>query len=332
MTSAVSAPVSSSDAPSSDAPSSEAAPGVASARSGGVAGVVRDLVALTKPRITLTVLITAAAGMKLAQRFLAPSAAAGAPRWIFTLLGTALVVGSANALNMWLERDVDRHMARTAQRPLPAGRLPSWMALAFGLLLGVVSLPMLFFGVNPVTAALGAFALVSYVGVYTPLKLRWVRAMWIGAIPGAIPPLLGFSAVTGRIDQAGVALFAILFVWQIPHFLAITVFRAEDYARAGLKVVPVEMGDRVTDGMMLRYSVGLLAVTVWPYVLGLGGKAYLAVALALGGAFVALVAKSLRRNDRGPGLAVRARWARSVFAWSIVYLVVLLATLVLSAG
>lgn len=329
MTPAVSAPASSSDAPSSEATSSEAA---RASRAGGVVGVARDLVALTKPRITLTVLITAAAGMKLAQRFLAPGGVTGASRWAFTLLGTALVVGSANALNMWLERDVDRHMARTAQRPLPAGRLPSWMALAFGLLLGLVSLPMLWFGVNPVTAALGAFALVSYVGVYTPLKLRWVRAMWVGAIPGAIPPLLGFSAVTGRIDQAGVALFAILFVWQIPHFLAITVFRAEDYARAGLKVIPVEMGDRVTDGMMLRYSVGLLAVTVWPYLLGLGGKVYLAVALALGGAFVALVAKTLRGKDRAPGLAVRARWARSVFAYSIVYLVVLLATLVLSAG
>ncbi|MBL8715373.1 MAG: protoheme IX farnesyltransferase [Myxococcales bacterium] len=297
-------------------------------------GYARDLVTLTKPRITMTVLITAAAGMKLAQRFLGGAAGAsssGGMRWLWTLLGTALVVGSANALNMWLERDVDRHMARTRSRPLPDGRLPSAVALVFGLLLGVVSLPMLWFGVNPVTAGLGAFALFSYVCVYTPLKLRWVRAMWIGAIPGAIPPLLGFSAVTGRIDLAGLALFTILFVWQIPHFLAITVFRADDYARAGLKVIPVEMGDRVTDGMMLRYSVGLLAVTVWPFLLGLGGKVYLGVAIALGAAFVALVARSFRQNLASVE-GGRARWARSVFAYSIVYIVVLLATLVLAAA
>ena len=297
-----------------------------SVRESGAIAVARDLVALTKPRITLMVLVTAAAGMKLAQRFLPGAPTVTTQRWVFALVGTTLVVGSANALNMWLERDVDKCMERTRTRPLPDGRLSPSVALAFGLLLGAVSLPMLFFGVNPVTFGLGLFALLSYVLVYTPLKQRWVRAMWVGAIPGAIPPLLGFSAVTGRIDQAGVALFAILFVWQIPHFLAISVFRADDYARAGMKVVPVELGDRAADGMILRYSVALLAVTVWPYVLGLGGKIYLGVAIALGAAFVVLAARSLRK------LASRARWARSIFAYSIVYLVVLLATLVLSVA
>lgn len=283
--------------------------------------VARDLVSLTKPRITVIVLVTAAAGMKLAAK--APIAGM---LWLWTLLGTALVVGSANALNMWWERDVDGKMARTKDRPLPAGRLSANVALAFGLFLAVVSLPILFLGVNPMTGLLGAVALVSYVLLYTPMKRHSVRALWVGAIPGAIPPLLGWTAITGRMDAAGVALFSILFLWQIPHFLAISIFRAEDYARAGLKVVPVELGDRATNGMMVRYTVALLAVTIWPYLVGVGGKVYLAVALALGGIFLALAARAFRMaGDK------RIGWARGVFGYSILYLVILLAVLVATA-
>jgi protoheme IX farnesyltransferase len=239
------------------------------------------------------------------------------------MLGTALVVGAANALNMWWERDVDAQMSRTAKRPLPSGRLSANLALAFGLLLSVLSLPVLFLGVNTVTGILGAIALFSYVLVYTPMKKRSIRALWVGAIPGAIPPLLGWTAVTGRIDSAGLALFFILFVWQIPHFLAISIFRAQDYSAAGLKVVPVELGDRETNGMMLRYALALLAVTVWPWFAGVGSALYLALAMALGAAFVWLAAKSYRREGQA-----RIKWARGVFAYSIVYLVVLLAVLV----
>jgi heme o synthase len=291
------------------------------ATSRSTAAVARDLVSLTKPRITFIVLVTAAAGMKLA-------AHAPIPRmlWLWTLLGTALVVGSANTLNMWWERDVDGKMARTKDRPLPAGRLSPNAALIFGLLLAVVSLPILFFGVNPMTGLLGAIALVSYVLLYTPMKRHSVRALWVGAIPGAIPPLLGWTAITGRLDAAGIALFSILFIWQIPHFLAISIFRAEDYARAGLKVVPVELGDRATNGMMFRYTVALLAVTVWPFLAGVGGKIYLGVAVALGALFLALAARAFRiEGDK------RITWARSVFGYSIVYLVVLFAVLVATA-
>lgn len=277
----------------------------------------RDLIALTKPRITFIVLVTAAGGMKLAH------GAASLRLWFATMLGTALVVGAANALNMWWERDVDAKMARTQKRPLPSGRLSSNLALAFGLLLSVVSLPVLFVGVNAVTGVLGAIALLTYVLLYTPMKKRSIRALWVGAVPGAIPPLLGWTAVTGRIDAAGVALFSILFVWQIPHFLAISIFRAEDYARAGLKVVPVELGDRETDGMMVRYALSLLAVTAWPWFAGVGSALYLVLAMALGAAFVWLAAHSRRREP-----AQRIRWARGVFAYSIVYLVVLFAVLV----
>ncbi len=285
------------------------------------ARTVRDLVSLTKPRITFIVLVTAAAGMKLASaRGAGPITGA---KWLATLAGTALVVGAANALNMVWERDVDALMKRTKDRPLPAGRLSPGLALAFGLLLSVVSLPILFWGVNAMTGLLGAVALVSYVLVYTPLKRHSIRALWVGAVPGAIPPLLGWTAMTGRLDEAGLALFSILFVWQIPHFLAISIFRADDYARAGLKVVPVERGDAVTNGMILRYSLALLTVTSWPYFTGMGGKIYLGLAMVLGALFVGLGARAYRTVGEQ-----RISWARGLFAYSIVYLVILFAVLV----
>lgn len=286
--------------------------------------IARDLVSLTKPRITLIVLLTAAPGMQLGSQ--AGHTHIPGMLWLWTLLGLALIVGSANTLNMWWERDVDGKMTRTKNRPLPAGRLSPNVALVFGLLLAVVSLPILFLGVNPMTGLLGAIALVSYVLLYTPMKRHSIRALWVGAIPGAIPPLLGWTAVTGRIDMAGIALFSILFIWQIPHFLAISIFRADDYARAGLKVVPVELGDRATNSMMVRYTVALVALTVWPYAIGVGSRSYLAVALALGALFLGLAGKSFSVAPEK-----RIGWARRVFGFSIVYIVVLFAVLVATA-
>ncbi len=280
---------------------------------------LRDLVTLTKPRITLVVLITAAGGMKLA-----PGSVAGRT-WLLTMVGTALVVGAANALNMYLERDVDGKMARTRRRPLPAGRLSPPLALAFGLTLAVVSLPILTFGVNAMTGLLGAIALLSYVLVYTPMKRHSIRALWVGAIPGAIPPLLGWAAATGRIDRAGLALFALLFVWQIPHFLAISMFRREDYASAGLKIVPVEKGERVARWMTLRYSLALVAASLWPVGEHVGGVVYLMTALLLGAIFVGFALRGLQAE-------AGTRWARGLFAYSILYLVLLFATLVFSGG
>src|SRR6516225_11424253 len=166
----------------------------------------RDLVALTKPRITSLVLATSAAGVCLAPGHGTPSTLA------LALVGTALIVGAANALNMWWERDVDAHMARTRNRPLPAGRLSPDSALAFGLALAVVSGPMLFV-VNAATGLLGLIALVSYVAVYTPLKRHTHWALLVGAVPGAIPPLLGWSTVTGSIGMGGLVLFGVLFLW-----------------------------------------------------------------------------------------------------------------------
>ncbi len=223
--------------------------------------VAADLVTLTKPRITLMVVVTMLGGIWLAQHHaaygagaVATAGAGSALRLAAAVGGTALVVGSANALNMYLERFSDRLMARTRNRPLPTGRLPADLALWFGLALGAVSVPALTFGVNAVTGLLAALALVSYVVVYTPLKRRTTLSLLIGAVPGAIPPLLGWTAVTGKIQGPGLILFGIMFLWQVPHFLAIATFRRDDYARAGLKVLPVERrGDRVTRWNIVGY-------------------------------------------------------------------------------
>jgi protoheme IX farnesyltransferase len=285
--------------------------------------VARDLLALTKPRITLMVLLTGAAGMWLAPRPIAPSAL-----WL-SLVGTALIVGSANALNMWWERDVDAKMARTKNRPLPAGRLSPDVALAFGLALAIVSTPMLF-AVNVATGALGLVALVSYVAVYTPLKRHTYLALLVGAVPGAIPPLLGWTSVTGRIEAGGLALFALLFFWQVPHFAAITLFRTEDYARAGLQVVSVQRGERFARRMIVVYTAILVATSLALFALHLAGFIYLVVAVALGGTFLALAFRGFSQSSRSDAqLPSRsdARWAKQLFGFSILYLVVLLGSL-----
>jgi protoheme IX farnesyltransferase len=280
--------------------------------------IVRDLVALTKPRITALVLLTGAAGAWLAPGRAAPSTLA------LSLVGTALIVGAANALNMWWERDVDAHMARTRNRPLPAGRLSPDTALAFGLALAAVSAPMLFL-VNPATGLLGLVALVSYVVVYTPLKRHTHLALLVGAVPGAIPPLLGWSTVTGTVGLGGLLLFGVLFLWQVPHFAAIAIFRADDYARAGLQVVSVQHGERAARRTVMLFTVLLVATTLLFVPLGLAGRAYFAVATILGAAFLAL---GLRGVRGGPRLDVD-RWAKRVFVFSIPYLSLLLFALLL---
>jgi heme o synthase len=280
---------------------------------------VRDLVSLTKPRITLLVLITTAGGM-----WLAPSA----PSWslaMVMLLATGAVVGSANALNCWLERDIDRHMRRTAGRPLPAGRLDPRLALAFGLVLGVVSVPVLALMVNPLTGLLGAAALVSYVAVYTPLKQRTPAALLVGAVPGALPPLMGWTAAMGTIDAPAVVLFGILFLWQLPHFLAIALFRSDEYTRAGLKVLPAVRGERVAKLHLVLYAGALVPVSLLLVPLGVAGPAYLTVAAVAGAGFFAASLLGLRAAAGG-------RWARGVFIVSLVYLTALFAALLVDAG
>jgi protoheme IX farnesyltransferase len=283
--------------------------------------LVADLVTLTKPRITLMVVITMLGGIWLAVKHAPLTTSVG--QLVAAVVATALVVGSANALNMYLERSTDRLMERTRDRPLPAGRLRATVALGFGLLLGLIAVPVLTWAVNAVTGLLAALALVSYVAVYTPLKRKTTLALLIGAVPGAIPPLLGWTSVTGRVEWPGLLLFGVLFFWQVPHFLAIATFRRDDYARAGLKVLPVERGDRVTRIHIVLYLVALLATTFALVVTGVGGTLYVAAATVLGAAFFGAGLWGLRPSSG-------VRWARGLFAVSIVYLVLLFAALMVS--
>jgi protoheme IX farnesyltransferase len=283
---------------------------------------LRDLVTLVKPRITLVVVITTAGGLFLSRRTVPRPAALSNTTVAATLLGCALIVAGANALNMYLERDSDRWMSRTKDRPLPAGRMRPGIALWLGVALSVVAVPVLAFGANALTAVLAVLAHVLYVAAYTPLKQRSSYALLVGAIPGAIPPLLGWTAGTGRMDAAGMVLFGILFLWQIPHFAAIALFRKTEYAAAGIMVLANTAGDRATRHTIVRWTFALVVVSLLVVPLGVANHGYLVAAIALGGYFFARGYDGLRA---GSG----RRWARSLFVSSIVYLVLLFAALTL---
>jgi len=272
-----------------------------------------DLVALVKPRIMVMALLTAAGAMSLAPGMVATSAA------VWLLAGTALIVGSANTLNMWLERDIDCLMARTKNRPLPGGRLHANTALAFGALQGIAALPLLAVA-GPIPAALGLLALILYVGAYTPMKQRSHWSVWLGAVPGAMPALMGWTTATGRIDLAGLAVFGVLFFWQVPHTHAIGIYRQREYDAAGLKTLPSTHGLATARRAILAFLVVQVAVSVLPAYFGVAGTAYLITAIALG-------AMVLAQGFGGDG---SAKWARNVFLTSIVYLPILFAVMVAS--
>lgn len=289
------------------------------AKNGSIA--VRDLITLAKPRITFMVVVTAAGGLFLSKR--SPLVAELPAGTIFaTLLGTALVVAGANALNMYLERDVDRGMERTKNRPLPTGRMPARAALWFGVALSAASVPLLAIGANPLTALLAVLANLLYVLAYTPLKQHSPYALHVGAIPGAIPPLLGWTAGTGRIDAAGIILFSVLFLWQIPHFVAIALFRKAEYARAGLVVLPNVVGELASRHTIVRWIFACVAASLLLVPLGLAGRGYLVIATLLGAVFFTWGCYGLRA---GSG----TRWAKSLFGISILYQLALFAALAL---
>jgi protoheme IX farnesyltransferase len=281
------------------------------------ATLVSDLVELTKPRITLMVVVTAGIGMLLA-------ASGGLPieLIVHTLLGTALLSAGSSALNQVLERDLDALMERTADRPLPAGRMSADAGLLFGVGLAIVGLLELAVGVNLLTALLGAVALAGYIFVYTPLKRFSSLATLVGAIPGAIPPLMGWAAVDNSIGVGGWVLFGILFLWQLPHFLAIAWLCREDYARAGFPMLPViEPNGRSTARQMILYGAALLPVSLLPTILGLTGPTYFLGTLALGCFFLGFcVAFSLSFSRQA---------ARRVLLISVLYLPAVLVVMVL---
>jgi len=276
---------------------------------------LRDLLDLAKPRITSMVVFTTAMGL-----WLAPGSI-GAGRTALLLLGTALLVGSANTLNCWYERETDGLMIRTRNRPLPSGRLEPWTALAMGLVCGAIALPILALAINPLTALLGAIAHATYVLIYTPLKKVSPWALELGAIPGAIPPLMGWTAATGAISLPGWFLFGILFFWQIPHFLAIAIYLEDDYRRGGLKVFSVTRGPVTAARWLAFYTVALVAVSLLAQPLRLAGTAYTAAAVLLGLGFLGFA----KRGVTGP---VEGAWARRTMLFSIAWLTALMLSLV----
>lgn len=269
----------------------------------------KDLLLLAKPRLSGLVVLTTAGGLALAPGRI------GALRATVAILGTAAVVGAANALNCYFERDVDARMRRTRDRPLPAGRVEPFVALALGIAIPAFALPLLALAANPLTALLAFIALVVYVAIYTPMKQRSTLALFVGAIPGAIPPLMGWTAVTGRLDAGGLALFALLFAWQLPHFLAISIYLAEDYARGGLKVFALVHGERATRRWLAAGTVLLLPASLALLPLGIAGPAYGAVALVAGAALAAYALAGVGQTG--------GRWARNVFLATLVHLTAL---------
>ena len=277
-----------------------------------------DFYELTKPRMNFLVVVTTMVGFYMAMR-------PGFSDWgllAHTLLGTAMAAAGASVLNQYIERGYDALMRRTANRPLPAGRVSPVEALALGVLLcagGTLYLAAL---VNGLTAALGAFTIASYVFLYTPMK-RWTTLCTVvGAVPGAIPPMMGWTAVTDSLPPQAWALFGVLFFWQMPHFLAIAILYRDDYARGGFKMLPVVDEELVVTGRQaVLYASALVPVTLMPVAMRMAGPVYLLSAFGMGLAFLGFAVNCAARKRRSD-----ARW---LFLVSIMYLPALLGVMML---
>ena len=285
-----------------------------------VEGSLLDFVALAKPRILMMVLITTSGSFWLA------TGGSDFGRLLYTLLGFGLVVSGANALNMYIERDTDRLMTRTQGRPLPAGRLQPRMAMVFGLIMIGLGFPVVIAFVNLMTALVIFVSLGLYVLVYTPLKRHSSFALLVGSIPGAAPPLVGWTAATGTMeipgDLPGLILFAVLFLWQVPHFLAISLFRKDEYARAGLQLLPLEIDDESAKHQAIFYLLALVPVSLLLVTVGAAGMIYLAAALVGGLVFLGVGLLGLRKE-------AGEAWARQLFIVSLLYLTGIFGALVL---
>ncbi len=280
----------------------------------------RDYLTLTKPRVMSLLLLTGACGMVVGERGIPP-----AGRFAAMLLGLAMACGGASALNHLLDRDIDQRMKRTAGRPVASGRVAPPRALEFGLALSAGSFVLLSSLVNPLTAALALAGNLFYVIVYTSwLKRSTAQNIVIGGAAGAVPPLVGWAAATGNMSVAAVVLFVIVFVWTPPHFWALALLIKRDYAAAGVPMLPVVRGDAAAARQILVYSIGLVAVTGLPVVVGIAGWPYLIVAAASGAWFVWLAWRLLRDP-------VTAR-AGALFHYSMLYLAVLFVAMAANAA
>jgi protoheme IX farnesyltransferase len=273
---------------------------------------LNDYYELTKPRMNFLVVVTTLVGF-----YMASETSLDWSLLLHTVLGTALTAAGASVLNQFIERDIDRLMQRTRNRPLPAGRLRPVDALVYGVALGFAGVAYLAVAVNLLTSLLGAVTLLSYVFIYTPLKRRTTLNTVVGAIPGAIPPMMGFTAADGHLSPAALALFGILFFWQLPHFLAIAILYTRDYAAGGFLMLPVvDEKLEFTSRQILLWGAALIPVSLTPAMLPMAGTAYFTAAALLGLAFFSFgisCAVSRTRLD-----------ARKLFLASIVYLPALL--------
>ena len=279
---------------------------------------LRAYTELTKPRITMLVVLTAAAGFCLGS-----SAGINLLGLLNMSLGVALLSSGIATLNQYIERSTDALMRRTKERPLPSGKLSPVQALIFGLLLSAAATVYLWVFINWVSALLGVATFASYLFVYTPLKTRTTLSTALGALPGAMPPFIGWVAATGRISTEAWVLFAILFLWQFPHFLAIAWMYREDYARAGIKMLPVVEPDGKTTGQqIITYTAVLVPVSLLPVVVNVAGTVYLVGAVLLGFGFLYFGVRAA---------LARTTWqARQLLLASVLYLPILFALMVLN--
>ena len=291
------------------------APTAAPAREPSLA---RDLIALTKPRIISLLLVTT----------LAPMFVAGSPSWatiLWTGIGGYLMAGGANAVNMYLDHDIDDLMARTKLRPIPSGRMAPRAVLAFGIAIATAATWMMAHFVNVLTAALALSGFYFYVFVYTRwLKRTTPQNIVLGGAAGAFPPLVGWAAVTGRVDLASIYLFLIIFYWTPPHFWALALLKQRDYGRAGVPMAPNIWGERETIDQMFWYTVLLIGLSVLPVTFGVFGIVYLVAALALGGVLLWGVRRVRVRAAAGAEWTAVAWW---VYKYSLLYLALLFAAM-----
>ncbi|MGH6931187.1 MAG: heme o synthase [Dongiaceae bacterium] len=280
---------------------------------------VADFIALLKPRVMSLVVFSGFAGLIVAPGELHPVLAAVA------ILCIAVGSGAAGAINMWYDRDIDAVMQRTRERPIPTGRVDPDEAISFGIVLAIGSVVLMGVAVNWLAAGLLASAILFYVFVYTVwLKRRTPQNIVIGGAAGAFPPMIGWAAVTGDIGLPSVALFLVIFMWTPPHFWALALYRADDYAKAGVPMLPVVAGARATKLQMLLYTLALFPLSLAPWALGIAGPVYGAAAAGLSALFVvAAIRVWLNRSERA---------ARQMFAFSILYLFLLFTFLIIDHG
>lgn len=276
----------------------------------------RDYVELLKPRVMSLVVFTGWVGLLLAPGSLHPVLA------LTAVLCVAVGAGASGAINMWFDRDIDAVMDRTKRRPIPSGRVAADEALSFGVFLAAASTLVMGLAVNWTAAFLLAFTIGFYIFVYTIwLKRRTPHNIVIGGAAGAFPPMIGWAAVTGGIEPASIALFTLIFLWTPPHFWALALFRRQDYAKAGVPMLPVTAGERATKAQMLGYTLALLPASAAPWWFGAAGPVYLAAAVCLSVVFIACAVAVWRSPDGVYGPAKR------MFGFSILYLFLLFAAM-----